>query len=405
MSKDKNYLELDLDVASDNGNSQHKIIINNGTIICNPNVCAKKRELPNLEFQNIEYIINNIEHNLFADISSSNIEDTGRYYIGESALKCGEYVRSVEVGVDNSKIDTDIIPINILGEIGGYCIKKSYENNKNFYKDIKKIVATVRLATSLPLNQFNKNNINIFKNKLIGNHIISMYVASEYISVEINIISCAIIGEGITTAWGLRSLDDTFFIEYNKKYKEKYTKTNFKDLNSSQIKSKKLLHIAIGEGTTEYPVTKDIEFDVNFIKGTSNGIGIAINKALDKFKKDINLPEFSRQSFSEILKNKKDKYYNIAYDDVEEYINDQSNAILEVAKNELRKANNDIDIILVYGGGSIFMRKYLEPKLEALCTKTQHTTLLYVSEDYSVTIEVLGLNNFIHNKMFDILTK
>ena len=66
----------------------------------------------------------------------------------------------------------------------------------------------------------------------------------------------------------------------------------------------------------------------------------------------------------------------------------------------LEKANNEIDIILVYGGGSILMRKYLQTNLEKVARQIR-AKLLYIEEKDAVMLEANGLYNFVNSALFE----
>ena len=87
---------------------------------------------------------------------------------------------------------------------------------------------------------------------------------------------------------------------------------------------------------------------------------------------------------------------------VEQYIDEESEEILHHIKTEIQKANNEIDVVCVYGGGSIFMRTYLESNLKSFCDRAE-IKLLYIPKEYAVTLEAEGLYNFTNSKIFEVL--
>ena len=104
--------EIRVKVGNDNGNSEHDLIIN-GVAIAQPNVFAKVRKLPNLDEVNREYVLDNIHDNLIVTCE----DPSGIYYVGNYALKSGQKVRNIEVGIDNNKVDSDIVMVNTLAQI------------------------------------------------------------------------------------------------------------------------------------------------------------------------------------------------------------------------------------------------------------------------------------------------
>lgn len=392
--------ELKLKVGNDTGNSEHDIIIN-GFQICQPNVVARTRKTPNLEELDQEVFIENIENNLVINLISKQVS-TGTYYIGNYALKSGHPVKSIEVGVDNNKAESDIVFINTLAQIAGFAVKQAYKEGK-IEEDIK---VKVDMAGALPIRQYNSTIAQTFAKRFTDDkHILNVETPKKSVKVEIEFDFVKINQEGVTTTFALEHLDDKVFKSYNEKVNEKNVLYNAK-LNKDYFKNQevRILHISIGEGTTEYPKTIGKSFDPNFIHGSNNGVGIGIDNSLDEFKDEIGVSTYSRQKFSEIIRAEHHKYKELAKDILDFHLEEQSAEILKNSRKEIEKANNEIDLILVYGGGSILMRNTLEKKLEDVC-KRGKMKLLYLEEPYSVTLECEGLYAFVNSKIFEILKK
>ena len=96
------------------------------------------------------------------------------------------------------------------------------------------------------------------------------------------------------------------------------------------------------------------------------------------------------------------KFHDDAMEIVEQYIDEEAEEILHHIKTEIQKANNEIDVVCVYGGGSIFMRTYLESNLKSFCDRAE-IKLLYIPKEYAVTLEAEGLYNFTNSKIFGVL--
>ena len=393
--------KINLKVGNDTGNSEHDIIIN-GYQICHPNVIARTRKSPNLEELDQERFIKNIENNLVINLISNEVP-TGTYYIGSYALESGQAVRSIEVGVDNNKAENDIVFINTLAQIAGYAVKKAFEENALENDTIK---VSVDMAGALPINQYTKEIANKFSSRFTSNtHTLTVETPRKSIKVEINFEFVKILQEGVTTTFALENQDDSVFKVYNNKvdenkkeeypYDEKIDKGYFKN-------ERKILHIAIGEGTTEYPITIGNKFDPNFITGSNNGVGHAIDKSLEEFTNEFGLNNYSRQKYSDVVKDSSHKFHMSALEILEFHLEDESSEILKNAKREIEKANNEVDMILVYGGGSILMRNSLERKLEDVC-KRGKMKLLYLEKEDAVTIECKGLNEFVNSRLFELL--
>jgi len=175
-----------------------------------------------------------------------------------------------------------------------------------------------------------------------------------------------------------------------------------KKFNGSFFKDKRILHVDIGDGSTEYPITEGNKFLRQFVHGSHHGIGYAIEDALDDFNRQIHLPESPRQFFSDVIKNPKHKYYARALKTLKRPLETQARQIIQNVKRQLTKARNEIDVICVYGGGSIIMQSILNPLLKELCDERE-MKLFYVPEQYAVKLNAMGLDAFVRGKIYEVL--
>lgn len=396
-----NKNEIIMFVGNDNGNNEHDIIID-GKLITQPNVHAKVRKLPNLDEVKEEYVLKNIEDNLIVTCE----DPSGIYFIGNYALNSGERVRNIDVGIDNNKIESPIVLVNTIAQIAGQAVQQYLEKRDiNTISDDEILNVKVDMATALPVSYYSTKNAEEFANKFLKkSHLVSVQVANKKVRCNIKFTYVDVIPEGVTTIFYLKDIDkdSSIFDEYNNEKDNENNIVHKEKLNSDFFKNAKVLHVAIGEGTTELPITKGIEFDPNFIRGLDNGIGHAIDKSLEEFKREKGLSKFSRQDYSLVLRDTSHKYHDLALEICEPYIEDEAEEILNNTKREIQRANNDIDIVVVYGGGSIFMKKYLYQELKRFCDRAE-IKLLYIPAEYAVTIEAQGLYKFVNSKLFKML--
>lgn len=369
-------------VANDNGNSEQDLVIN-GQMVQQPNVFARIAHLPNLEEVNKEYVLKNLHANLIVAIEG------GLYYVGDYALKSGQPCRTIEVGSDNNKGESPIVYINTLAHVAAAAVQQAVEDKADLAETIQ---ASVDMATALPVSYYSKKGAASFAEKFTSKkHHVTVHVGDQEVQVELTFEYVKVIPEGVTASFALHEHEE-LFKEYNAKHKGA-------EIHKADFDEARVLHVAIGEGTTEFPVTKKYSFKPDFISGTNNGNGHAIDAVIDDFKKEYGLIKLTRQEYSEILKDHSHKYYATAAEFVAPALEIQAEEILHKAKQVIQQANNEIDIVCVYGGGSILMRKALEKRLVEFCDRAK-IKLLYVPDQYAVTLEARGLDVFLHSKLF-----
>lgn len=390
-----------INIGNDNGNSEHDIVIN-GEIIKQINVFSKISKLPNLEELNPDYIADNIHNNLIVTIESEMLNNCmpTTFYIGNYAARTGKMLKNIEVGAINSKIESDIPLVNTLAQIAGYTVREKFIEDES----LENIDVICNMTTALPITQYNKENAKIFANRFMNNekeHKVTVYLGARRKKVNILFNYVKVLPEAVPAVFYLKSCSAEDKIKILSEYAKDY---NIKNAEKIKFDNKRILHISIGEGTTEYPLTEDINFNPHFIIGSNNGVGHAINEILQDFIQEKSLAKLSRQDFSNILRNPNHKYYDDAFSIVQEALEEQATAILDIAKQMVSKANNEIDYILVYGGGSILMKPYFKSEIKKFADRTD-TKVIYIPESHTTEIEALGLYKFTLSSIFKTLAK
>ena len=396
--------EIKVKVGNDNGNSEQDIIIN-GVQLQQADVYGRVIGRLNLEELDQDDFIENLENNLVIGIAGSKYVNTGEYYVGNYTLKSGATVRNTEVGAGNNKTDSEVVYLNTIGQIAAYAVKKAHKGDKT----ISDIEVNVDMTTALPITQYDKREAERFADKFMdGEHRLTVKTPQKdyYVNLKFNFVK--VIPEGVTTTFALIGGVDEIYKTYNQKVRENLTKVSkdslyMEELNTAYFtkEQRRILHISIGESTTEYPITNGIAFDPNFVQGSNNGNGHAIKKALPLFNSEFRC-SYSRQMYSDVVKSSGHKFHQDTLNYLIGPLEDEAQEIYRRAVDELERSNNEVDVIMVYGGGSILMREFLEPKLEAVARQIR-SKLLYVDKEYAVTLESKGLYNFTGSALFKAL--
>ena len=388
-----------LKVGNDNGNSEHDIYIEN-KLFRQPNVYAQTTNFNSYDDENPLAVIENIMDKILVGIQSKSI--SGTFLIGKSAIDSGIMVDEMHVGFDG-KANSDLPVINTLGTIAAYSVKKYFdENNKTIPE---KLSVAVEMATALPVFEYYddaNNKVKFEQNFMEGPHIVVLHLGNKRVVVEIEFTGIFVLPEAAPVTEALVEIKKNdekaiIFEDFNNEY--------FSDspVDGSYFADKKILHTDIGDGTTELPVTEEGFPKTGFTTGRSLGAGHAISDALNEIRKVTKNPNLKRQEVSEIIRGRKlEKWKEKTMIALQPAIEKQVNEIIAAIKEEVRKTLNDVDIIMVYGGGSILMKEVLYPKLLEICNEME-IKLLYIPESYAVVMNAEGLNAFVHSEAFEFI--
>lgn len=367
--------------GNDFGNSSIKLGVND-TIISQPSVFCKVSSLDNLEELNSEHVLSNLYDKLVCTIESKALGNIpGTYYVGNYALTSGKYLTNIGVGGMNDKAGSDVPIVCSLAYMAAYAVKETLETDTT----TDEIDLDADMATAIPVSQYSKKVAKDYASRFIGSHKVIVYLGSRKVVVNVNIPYAYVLPEGIPSMYYLTG------------------KHNIPELKGYDFKSSKVQHVSIGEGTTEYPQTYDgVRFDPRFNSGDTSGVGKAAESVLDKFIAQINLEKYSRQQLMNVIRNPQHKFHDIAMPLFDIALEEQAQVILKNVRKQLEKCDFEVDYVLIYGGGSVLMRKFLENSLTSYAEQ-RGIKVIFVPEEHAITLESNGLIAFVNSKIFSTL--
>lgn len=409
--------KISMEIADDNGNGLRKLVITKiegkeqkEIEFIKPNVMSRMSNHNNTDtWQNSKLL--ELKDNLMVSFLTEEEIKAGKesdeyFYIGKYALEGGGSLESININSPTGKLETDVTLCG-LGYVATEAIKFTVEEimekeDKSIDEididEIKKIVADVKYLSALPVRVFNKENkenlIEIIK-KYEG--ITARVVVSDnkYIDVKINFNGkITAIPEAVDVTYFLINPTKEFLDALNKENGFSGDKIITKQYFEKE--NRRIMHLSIGEGTTEYPVTYNkVYWDEQFKRGSDNGVGTALEIALSELSNKGFTMFNSRQSIMESYLDTDDRFHEEVKAAFEPPLKTQSNEVFKILSEELSKAKK-VDTLIVYGGGSIAMKNVLKPQIEKLCSRMR-VNLLYVPSEYAVKLEALGLKSILNS--------
>jgi len=388
--------ECNLQIGNDNGNSEHDMVIN-GDPIQSPNVYAKWSRIPTFEEYSIKHFVANLDDLLFISIKEPfNI--AGNYYIGAAAINANRPLTNLAIGNSNDKVDEKVPYVNTLGRIAGYAVKKMYASNE-VEQDLNVVV---EMSTALPPTQFSRDSRNKFRNNFMYKegkmklgkqiHEVTVHLPdSVKHNLKIEFKHVLVTPEAVP---GVAYLESGKAINAIKEFCEDYD-LKPEEVNHKYFVNQRYLAVAIGAGTTEAPRVYNRRYDTESVKecGANIGADHAIREALNIFNAE-NKVNFTRQEFSNAIKDPTDKHHAKAKELLDVPLEQQADKVLELVKYQLDKFKNYIEIVLVFGGGSILMKDHLKDKLRKEL-EPRDILLIYVGDiDETVLMEARGLYEY-----------
>lgn len=356
-----------MNVANDLGYGSVKAKVND-TKIHFPSVLALQREqdiAKTVEFdsekEKLSYLSDMINH-MDITVSSSAVKTQGRFLLGTAAVKSSLPMRAFDVNDFTGKSDNDLSIILTLGMIAAQRVALAVENGEDLSEQLN---AEVNMTTALPVSEGKKNGIvDSYINKYVNSkHTVVFHNLKDPITVSLTFNKVYVALEGEVAQLYIQNSDiklkGLIKKDFAKNYPELATEIEVTDL----VKIKNLLGIDIGEGTTDLVVIKDGK--ANAVSSTSlpTGYGNALQDAIDvlqtqnmNFEARSQLQDYLSQDVSPLAKRMQNKVRQTVFEQLAPF----ADKIVEAASKTMRKAGANVEVLYVYGGGSIPMLEQTE---------------------------------------------
>lgn len=354
-------------VANDLGYGSVKAKVND-TKIHFPSVLALQREQDiakpvefDSEKEKLSYLSDMINH-MDITVSSSAVKTQGRFLLGTAAVKSSLPMRAFDVNDFTGKSDNDLSIILTLGMIAAQRVALAVENGEDLSEQLN---AEVNMTTALPVSEGKKNGIvDSYINKYVNSkHTVVFHNLKDPITVSLTFNKVYVALEGEVAQLYIQNSDiklkGLIKKDFAKNYPELATEIEVTDL----VKIKNLLGIDIGEGTTDLVVIKDGK--ANAVSSTSlpTGYGNALQDAIDvlqtqnmNFEARSQLQDYLSQDVSPLAKRMQNKVRQTVFEQLAPF----ADKIVEAASKTMRKAGANVEVLYVYGGGSIPMLEQTE---------------------------------------------
>ncbi|WP_342047970.1 ParM/StbA family protein [Bacillus sp. OTU530] len=383
-------VKYQMEVQNDNGNSQHKIIVD-GTLLKHPNVYTVLHSIPGETDGDLQTAVVNLHKNIDVRIESKAIGgDSRRYLIGDAALESVVGSDLYNMDVTNVQKHKEKLPIvNTLGIIAVMAVKKHFQQIGSL-TDAETIEVQVDMITALPASIHTVKTEKEFSEKFLnGVHEVKVYVKNLTINVQIRFESVQTLREGVPAMFaiiedgkGNYRNDDLF-----KRFKEEY---KLEKVDGSYLLEKRILHCDIGDGSTELIFTQGYAADPLKSSGEKFGLGQAIEKAAVNMSEEEGM-EITRQQYSKFLKGEgKQRLVKAAKEHLNAAKSEVVERLYDVITKKAKVLKYEFDVLVVYGGASILLEDSLYPKFKDFCDKNE-MELLWAPPEFATEMNVQGM--------------
>jgi plasmid segregation protein ParM len=112
--------------------------------------------------------------------------------------------------------------------------------------------------------------------------------------------------------------------------------------------------------------------------------------------------DFTRQQFSEYLKDKKHKFHKKALNELYLPKQEVADKVFASIKNRLQTLKYEVDCVVVYGGASILLEDVLYKQLVEFC-RTYDIDVLWIPEKFADSMNMLGMKIYNDIQMNELI--
>lgn len=403
----KKTINLTMAVANDNGNGFAKTYLRyedgSEDVNITPSIFAPvsgQGYIPDLDQSNLEDFSKSME----VVIKSTAIKSTSEYLVGESAINSGNALKSYNVEANTGKAESDITVIVPFTKIAYAALTHSVVKMKSIPSTIN--VNITHFITCLPIREYsNANKRELLRKRLTkGKHTVTVKSLKQDVKVIISFDpnNTSIYPEGIAAQIGLIYSSDNYPAYRND---DIYNQSPYAD-GREYYQSGNTLLIDIGDGTTDISIMDGTHPQKGLGVNTSLSLGAGTAAAAASDQLSIDYPQIGHYNRSVFLEHAlKDTKEGQTLRD--KYLEPQINLLIssieaEVAK-EFKKMNNDINTIVVLGGGSnLFTAKNkanFQAMLDSINPLADHQQIWWIDSKHNQFLNLDGLRVFLSSKM------
>ncbi|PDZ10828.1 hypothetical protein CON70_14730 [Bacillus pseudomycoides] len=385
-------MKINYFVEDDNGNSEKKITIN-GEMLKFPNTYSYVYKEPVPMEKKIEELVHGLFHNMDVTVNSSALKGqvAQRIFVGERAIRSGADLQNLNIRSNRGKHKQDTTIMTTVSAIACRAVQDMFKS-ENSLEEGANIEANISMVTALPASEWTKEKAKQLSERFTNSsHHVTVTVGDVRIYVTLKFDKVIVVQEGTVALFALIEdgkgsyRNDDLYDEFKEMY-------NLKNITGEYFQEKRLLHIDIGDGTTEYVVTKGYDYDNDHSSGERHGIGHAIERAKKDFEDEWGF-SVERQEFAGYLKEEHPKYYDDAKKFLARAKFNLADEVLDTAETKLQDLKYDVDVVCVYGGGSIQLKENLFEELKEICD-SKKIKILWINAKNATEMNVKGMTVF-----------
>lgn len=319
---------------------------------------------------------------------------TTRAYLGKRGVESGKPVTAFDIDNHVSKAEQPLSAVLVLSVVASVALQYYYQTNKALPTETLQVNA--KLGVALPITEYKVHRDRFSENFRKHTHIVCFHNFETPVRVEIKFSEVAVTAEGASAQFAIVQRGDPFMESLLADVRSKGIK--LENITASDIRNATgTLGIDIGEGTVNFPVFTNRNFNTDFSANIAMGYGTVLENSLAPLQAANNIFH-DRKSLGEFLQSAPSSLKRRKFDNAMSIVNAESMTLVDAIVKEfariLNKANGQIEVVYVYGGGAAPIKEALYPALIQTAkgfSAGDDFPIIYLDSDYSRFLNCDGL--------------
>ncbi len=288
---------------------------------------------------------------------------TTRSYLGRRGVESGKPIAAFDIESHVSKAEQPLSAVLVLSIIASAALQNYYRTNKKLPDETIQVEAKTALA--LPITEYKTYRDRFADGFMKASHIVCFHNFETPVRVEIKFAKVSVLAEGASAQVAIVSKGEQFMNALLKDVRSNGIKLDNITANDI-LEATGTLGIDIGEGTVNFPVFTGTHFNTDFSSNLAKGYGTVLESSLAPLQAANNVFH-DRKSLSEFLQSTPSALKKHKFDNATAIVTAESMTLVDAIIKEftriLNKANGQIEVVYVYGGGASPLRDQLYPAL------------------------------------------
>ena len=340
-----------------------------------------------------EYI-ENIFNNMVCLISSPVVKEKRYIIYGKGSINSGRSLTEFDIAASSfSKAQQDLSGILVLGAVAGAVLRNFWATNHMLPQT--ELTVTNVGALALPIDEYMAHRDEFAGKFMNYEHEVSIYNFGQPIHIKIKFQHVTVMPEGASAQYAITGKGEPFMQALLDDVRSHDPNALAGITATDLLQCTNTCGIDIGEGTVNFPVFTNGEFNHVVSATIQKGYGTILEQSLDRVRAE-HMPYNTRKALADLLQQPTTAFSKRRQQTVRDIVNEEAKDLVNDIVRQVSRvlASGSVDVIYVYGGGATPMKEALYEPLINIAREFSggdEFPILYLDSSYARNLNREGM--------------